>query len=200
MIVKSKEDRKSLFWFVWFSCHHMRANKILFFFLQMVWMMEKIFIDSIVNFILRPMPSVRYFEPSVHRCAQVIRCCYRKNGMRRLIVAYNDAMRLLPQVPRGHSTSHLFVYSGIPTCEALLRHLMYNFMCHLDEFKNGLFEADPLRSCSRYSFRIRKHWRIYIWAIFKSNVVYLFFFTAMFTLIQTELLNCICLHNCILFF
>lgn len=38
-------------------------------------------------------------------------------------MAYNDARMLLLQVPRWHSVS-LFVFSGVPTCEAHLRCLM----------------------------------------------------------------------------
>ncbi len=90
-----------------------------------------------------------------------LRCCYRKSSMWRLIVAYNDAVRLLLQIPRWHSASQLFVFSGVPTCEALLRHLMYNFMCHLYESEYSIIEAltNPRKSCSQYSFRQRKHWQ-----------------------------------------
>ena len=88
-------------------------------------------------------------------------CCYKNSSMRRLKVAYNDAMRLLLQVPRWHSASQLFVSSGVPTFEALLRHSMYNFMCRLDGSENGIIEAltNPRISCSRYTSGLRKHWR-----------------------------------------
>lgn len=61
--------------------------------------------------------------------------------MRRLTVAYNDAMRLLLKDPRWHNASQLFVSSSVPTCKAFQRHLMYNFMCHLDESQNSIIEA-----------------------------------------------------------
>ena len=53
---------------------------------------------------------------------------YKVKSMQKLRVAYNDAMRLLLHVPRWHSASELFTSVGVPTCEALLRQLMYNCM------------------------------------------------------------------------
>ena len=65
-------------------------------------------------------------------------CAYKKASIRRLKVAYNDALRILLKVPRWHSASHLFVTCGIHTCEALLRHSMYGFMSGLDESRNSI--------------------------------------------------------------
>uniref|UniRef100_A0A8C1PP13 Reverse transcriptase domain-containing protein n=1 Tax=Cyprinus carpio TaxID=7962 RepID=A0A8C1PP13_CYPCA len=85
---------------------------------------------------------------------------YKKKSMQRLKVAYNDAMRLLLRVPRWHSASHLFVSNRVPTCEALLRQLMFGFMCRLDNSVNHIIEAlvSPLKSCYRYTSRLRRHW------------------------------------------
>ena len=63
---------------------------------------------------------------------------YRVRSMQKLKVAYNDAMRLLLHIPRWHSASQLFVSMGVPTCDALLRRLMYKFMCQLDESENSI--------------------------------------------------------------
>ena len=85
---------------------------------------------------------------------------YKQKSMQRLKVAYNDAMRLLLCVPRWHSASHLFVSNRVPTCEALLRQLMFSFMCRLDKSENDIIEAlvSPLKSCYRFTSRLRWHW------------------------------------------
>ena len=85
---------------------------------------------------------------------------YRKRSIQRLKVAYNDAFRLLLHVPRWHSASQLFVSKHVPTCEALLRQLMYGFMCRLDKSENCIVEAlvNPLKSCYRFTSTLRRHW------------------------------------------
>ena len=74
-------------------------------------------------------------------------------------MAYNDAMRLLLRVPRWHSASQLFVSSNVPTCQALLRKLMFNFMCRLDLSENSIIIAltNPMMGY-RFTSRLRKHW------------------------------------------
>ena len=86
---------------------------------------------------------------------------YTKGSMRRLKVAYNDALRMLLRVPRWHSASELFVTNGLPTLEALLRQLMYGFICRLDLSKNSIIEAlaSPVKSCYHFTLGLRQHWR-----------------------------------------
>ncbi len=55
--------------------------------------------------------------------------CYRKSSMQKLSVAYNDGLRQLLKVPRWSSASRMFVSAGVPTCFAVLRHLMHKCMC-----------------------------------------------------------------------
>ena len=84
---------------------------------------------------------------------------YKANSMQKLKVAYNDAFRLLMREPRWHSASQLFVTLGVPTCPALLRNLMYKFICRLDKSDNSIIVVltNPLESTVRYSSR--RHWR-----------------------------------------
>lgn len=93
-------------------------------------------------------------------------CNYKKKSLQRLKVAYNDAMRLLLHVPRWHSASELFVSTRVPTCEALLRQLMFSFMSRLDKSEKHIVEAlvSPMKSCYRFTSRLRWHWcnRLYI--------------------------------------
>ena len=86
---------------------------------------------------------------------------YRARSLQKLKVAYNDALRLLIRVPRWHSASQLFVNLRVPTCQALLRNLMYKFMCRLDESGNSLIVSliNPINSSNRFSSLIRRHWR-----------------------------------------
>ena len=76
-------------------------------------------------------------------------------------MAYNDAIRLLLHVPRWHSASEIFVIAGVSTCDALLRQLMYNFMCRLDKSENKIIEAitSPMKSSYRFTSKLREHWR-----------------------------------------
>ena len=86
---------------------------------------------------------------------------YRARSLQKLKVAYNDALRLLVRVPRWHSASQLFVNLGVPTFQALLRNLMYKFMCRLDKSDNSLIVSltNPVYSSNRFSSLIRRHWR-----------------------------------------
>ncbi len=85
---------------------------------------------------------------------------YKKMSMQRLKVAYNDAMRMLLHVPRWQSASQLFVSTSVPTCEALLRQLMFSFMRRLNKSENHIIEAlvSPLKSCYRFTSKLRRHW------------------------------------------
>ena len=86
---------------------------------------------------------------------------YFTKTLQRLNVAYNDALRLLLRVPRWHSASVLFVNQGIPTFKALLRKLMYSFMCRLDKSYNSIIVvlANPRKSSCRYNSGLWRHWQ-----------------------------------------
>uniref|UniRef100_A0A3P9KQQ7 Reverse transcriptase domain-containing protein n=1 Tax=Oryzias latipes TaxID=8090 RepID=A0A3P9KQQ7_ORYLA len=85
---------------------------------------------------------------------------YGRGTFHKFLVAYNDAFRLLLQVPRWYRASQLFVDAHIPTCEALLRKLTYSLMERLDKSKNSIIMSltDPKRSSCRYTSALRKHW------------------------------------------
>ena len=88
-------------------------------------------------------------------------CRYRQNSMRKLTVAYNDCMRLLLKAPRSSSASHMFVSVGVPTCPAVLRNLMYRFMCRASEAVNNIIAVltNHERSSVKFSSRLWSHWR-----------------------------------------
>ena len=87
-------------------------------------------------------------------------CNYRCYTMNKLTVAYNDAMRMLLRVPRYMSASQMFAYMQVPACQAVIRNLVYKFMCRLDKSENNIINVlvDPTKSVTRYTSDMRKHW------------------------------------------
>ena len=85
---------------------------------------------------------------------------YKKASLQKLKVAYNDAMRILLRRPRWCSASEMFVAARVNTFQAVLRNLMYRFVCRVDESVNTIIVsiANPAKSCTRYSSSLRKHW------------------------------------------
>lgn len=77
--------------------------------------------------------------------------CY--SGMQRIIRAYSDATKLLLQVSRCASPI-VCVLQRSYTCEALLRDLMFSFMCCLEESESSILKALTNQSCS-LSSRLR---------------------------------------------
>ena len=88
-------------------------------------------------------------------------CHYKQGSFRKIMVAYNDCMRLLLRIPRRSSASQMFVNAGVPTCAAVLRNLMYKFMCRASESQNSLVAvlASPARSSVRLFSNMWNHWR-----------------------------------------
>ena len=85
---------------------------------------------------------------------------YKKESLRKLKVAYNDALRIFLKKPRGGSASQLFCNYGLTTFQALLRNLMYSFKCRLDGSLNEVITVlvNPRHSSVRYRSHIWKHW------------------------------------------
>ena len=84
----------------------------------------------------------------------------KKSSMDKLQVAYNDCLRILLRQPRWCSASELFCTSGVSTFHALLRTLMYKFMCRLHVTKNTVVKVlvDPSASDTRYTSALWNHW------------------------------------------
>lgn len=81
------------------------------------------------------------------------------------IYIYNDGTRLLLRAPRSSSASHMFVSVGVPTCPAVLRNLMFAFVCSESESENDLIAVlvNPVRSSVRFSSKLCSHWRTYLY-------------------------------------
>ncbi len=66
-------------------------------------------------------------------------CRYSAAKMKKIQVAYNDAFRILLKHPRWTSASHMFVSSDMPTFHAVLRKVIFSFICRLNH--NGVVMA-----------------------------------------------------------
>ena len=86
---------------------------------------------------------------------------YKKGSLQKMTVAYNDCMRLLLGAPRCCSASQMFVEINVPTCPAVLRNLMYRFMCRLTDSVNIIIEtlSNPAKSSVRLTSKLWSHWR-----------------------------------------
>ena len=87
-------------------------------------------------------------------------CNYSKAKMKKLHVAYNDALRILLKTPRGGSASEMFVTNNVPTFNAVLRNVMYRFMGRLTGSMNTIIVSliDISQSDTRFSSCFWKHW------------------------------------------
>ncbi len=65
-------------------------------------------------------------------------CNYRASSLQKLQVAYNDAMRILLRRPRWHGACEICVSVREITLKALLRNLMYRFICRLNASINEI--------------------------------------------------------------
>ena len=85
---------------------------------------------------------------------------FQKASFHKLQVAYNDCYRILMKKPRWTSTSELFCKAGVSTLKALLRHLMYSFICRLNKSQNQVIVVltNPSQSSMRYTSGFWKYW------------------------------------------
>ena len=85
---------------------------------------------------------------------------YYKASLCKLVVAYNDCLRVVLRKPRWTSASDLFCQSRISSFEALLRNLMYKFICRLNLSQNAIIKmiSDPSCSMMRYVSNYWQHW------------------------------------------
>ena len=52
--------------------------------------------------------------------------------MRKINVAYNNAFRMIMQLPRYCSASNMFAMCNVPSCQAVMRNLVYRFTIRVD--------------------------------------------------------------------
>ena len=82
---------------------------------------------------------------------------YKQKTMKKLLVGYNNALRILLKLPWDCSASQMFAERHLPSAKALLRNLTYKFMKRLEASTNSLVVAIR-NSDLHWSSRLRKHW------------------------------------------
>ena len=92
-------------------------------------------------------------------------CNHSKAKMNNIKVAYNDALRILLKYPKWESASKMFVNCNVPTFQALLRNVMFKFMCRLIDSRNGIIISltDPTQSETRYFSSFWKYWNQHVY-------------------------------------
>ena len=65
-------------------------------------------------------------------------CKFRMSSLNRIRVAFNDAYRLIHQIPRWISVRHDMVFEGITTFDAILRKSMFAFIHRCFNSQNAL--------------------------------------------------------------
>ncbi len=81
-------------------------------------------------------------------------------SLNKLKVPYNDIMCVLLRLPRWHSASDIFVNINVPTCQALVRNLIFKFIVILDKSTNLIITEliCPPVSDVIYRSKIWTHW------------------------------------------
>ena len=98
-------------------------------------------------------------------------CQYKMASIRKLYIAYNDAMRILLRVPRFLSASQMFVEMNVPGPLPALRNLMYRFICRLNVSDNNIIVAltDSTHGTVSIHSKLRLYWSQCL--SFHSNMV-----------------------------
>ena len=83
---------------------------------------------------------------------------YKKCTMKRLLITYHNVFKMSISMSKYESTSLLCTVCNVLCCQAVLRNLVYRFMCRLQASNNSLVMSIQSSSLV-YKSRIRKHWR-----------------------------------------
>ena len=83
---------------------------------------------------------------------------YKKCTMKRLLTTYHNVFKMSISMSKYESTSLLCTVFNVLCCQAVIRNLVYRFMCRLQASNNSLVMSIQSSSLV-YTSRIRKHWR-----------------------------------------
>ena len=83
---------------------------------------------------------------------------YKKCTMKRLLINYHNVFKMSISMSKYESTSLLCTVYYVLCCQAVIRNLVYRFMCRLQTSNNSLVMSIQSSSLV-YTTRIRKHWR-----------------------------------------
>ena len=83
---------------------------------------------------------------------------YKKCTMKRLLITYHNVFKMSISMSKYESTSVLCTVYNVLCCQAVIRNLVYRFMCRRQASNNSLVMYIPSSSLV-YTSRIRMHWR-----------------------------------------
>ena len=95
---------------------------------------------------------------------------YKKCTMKRLLITYHNVFKMSISMSKYESTSVLCTVYNVLCCQAVIRNLVYRFMCRLQASNNSLVMSIQSSSLV-YTSRIRKHWRrlLYVYGRFSYS-------------------------------
>ena len=82
---------------------------------------------------------------------------YKAHTFHKLKVAFNNAFRMMHNLPTYCSASEMFTVNGVADCKAVIRNLVHRFISRLMISKHLLVRS-ILSSDLVWSSRIRRHW------------------------------------------
>ncbi len=87
-------------------------------------------------------------------------CNYYAYSVNKLRIAYNGITKMLLGLPRCHSTSQMVANVNVPACQAVIRNLIFKFMCRLDKSENHIIQGlvCPSVSDAKYTSKTWIHW------------------------------------------
>ena len=108
---------------------------------------------------VRSLLTIRYFIPFVRPCRPVghLWWNYTAESFHKLKVAFNNAFRMMHNLPTYCSASEMFTVNRVAACKAVIRNLVHRFMMRLAISKH-LLVCSILSSDLVCSSRIRRHW------------------------------------------
>ena len=83
---------------------------------------------------------------------------YKKCTMKWLLITYHNVFKMSISMSKYESTSLLCTVYNVFWCQAVIRNLVYRFMCRIQASNNSL-DMSIQSSSLVYTSRIRKHWR-----------------------------------------
>ena len=108
-----------------------------------------------VRSLLKRLYSVPFVRPCRYTCH--LWWNYTAQSFHKLKVAFNNAFRMMHNLPTYCSASEMFTVNGVADCKAVIRNLVHRFMMRLTISKHLLVRS-ILSSDLVCSSRIRRHW------------------------------------------
>ena len=120
------------------------------------------------------MLRIHYLVPFVLQCIHVT-CggtISKAHSFHQLKVAFNNAFRMLHNLPTYCSASEMFTVNRVADCKAVIRNLVHRFISRLMISKHLLVRS-ILSSDLVWSSRIRRHWArlLYVHIGVRANII-----------------------------